>query len=121
MFIEIGQYLAQVASFGAHLLRAANGGTQNGCETNSCHNILLKITCEIELSHPTSVKCCHPERSEGSLSTGAEMLRFAQHDRTDLVRQNSLSWGIPYLSWDLAPRQQKISCTADHGYRFAFR
>ena len=25
--------------------------------------------------------CCHPERSEGSLSIGSEMLRYAQHDR----------------------------------------
>ncbi len=30
-----------------------------------------------------SVPCCHPERSEGSLSMGTEMLRFAQHDSTD--------------------------------------
>ena len=27
---------------------------------------------------------CHPERSEGPLSMGSEMLRYAQHDRTAL-------------------------------------
>jgi hypothetical protein len=29
----------------------------------------------------TSVPACHPERSEGSRSEGAEMLRCAQHDK----------------------------------------
>jgi hypothetical protein len=28
---------------------------------------------------------CHPERSEGSIAMGTEMLRCAQHDSTDLV------------------------------------
>src|SRR3989442_1597798 len=36
--------------------------------------------------------CCHPERSEGSVSMGREMLRCAQHDRTGFGRENS-SWG----------------------------
>jgi hypothetical protein len=29
---------------------------------------------------------CHPERSEGSLSMGKEMLRCAQHDSTEFGR-----------------------------------
>jgi hypothetical protein len=28
---------------------------------------------------------CHPERSEGSGSTGGEMLRYAQHDKAELI------------------------------------
>jgi len=35
-----------------------------------------------EIYQPTSVKFCHPERSEGSLSMGREMLRCAQGDNT---------------------------------------
>jgi len=30
----------------------------------------------------TATLTCHPERSEGSLSMGAELLRVAQHDIT---------------------------------------
>jgi hypothetical protein len=41
-------------------------------------------TADNEYSQPRSGIFCHPERSEGSLSMGTEMLRFAQHDRTDL-------------------------------------
>ena len=38
-----------------------------------------------EISQPKPViLACHPERSEGSGDRGAEMLRFAQHDITDL-------------------------------------
>jgi hypothetical protein len=31
------------------------------------------------VTHATS-PCCHPERSEGSVALGSEMLRYAQHD-----------------------------------------
>ncbi len=34
----------------------------------------------------TAALACHPERSEGSLAMGKEMLRCAQHDSTDFVR-----------------------------------
>ena|SRR6266571_5461134 len=40
-----------------------------------------------EISQPRSVIVCHPERSEGSLTMGRRMLRFAQHDRTGFDRE----------------------------------
>jgi len=44
-----------------------------------------------EFSRTRSVRCCHPECSEGSGSRGTEMLRFAQHDILGFGRENSLS------------------------------
>ncbi len=44
-----------------------------------------------EFSRPRSARCCHPERSEGSVSMGTQMLRCAQHDRTGFDGENSLS------------------------------
>ncbi len=38
-----------------------------------------------------TVAPCHPERSEGSVATGSEMLRCAQHDRRDLSGDEELS------------------------------
>jgi len=34
---------------------------------------------------------CHPERSEGSIAIGREMLRCAQHDRTGFDWEKSSS------------------------------
>src|SRR5260370_16141754 len=54
----------------------------------TCGSALLAacdVTCSInrlhdnELKQATSVLCCHPERSEGSVSMGTEMLRCPQH------------------------------------------
>ncbi len=39
-----------------------------------------------EFYQATSVIVCHPERSEGSVSMGTEILRFAQDDKTDFGR-----------------------------------
>jgi hypothetical protein len=46
-----------------------------------------------EFSQARSGMYCHPERSEGSLSMGTEMLRFAQHDNFGVGRYNSSSRG----------------------------
>ncbi len=43
-------------------------------------------TADYDFYQPRSGMCCHPERSEGSLSMGKELLRCAQHDRTDFGR-----------------------------------
>ena len=34
---------------------------------------------------------CHPERSEGSVSMGVEMLRFAQHDIAVLLPRHCIA------------------------------
>ena len=39
------------------------------------------IRAEIYLGMPAASPDCHPERSEGSIALGSEMLRCAQHDR----------------------------------------
>ncbi len=39
-----------------------------------------------EVYQAPSVIVCHPERSEGSVSMGTEILRFAQDDKTDFGR-----------------------------------
>src|SRR6266702_8941087 len=55
-----------------------------GLPTIQLFSAILSVhTCN-EIYQPTSVKCSHPERSEGSVSMGTQMLRFAQHDRTTL-------------------------------------
>ncbi|HEV2580984.1 MAG TPA: hypothetical protein VGT44_09035 [Ktedonobacteraceae bacterium] len=44
-----------------------------------------------ECSQPESVTNCHPERSEGSHSPGAEILRCAQDDKAGFDSEHSLS------------------------------
>jgi len=41
---------------------------------------------ENECSQPRAVICCHPERSEGSLSMSRQMLREARHDSSGFGR-----------------------------------
>src|SRR5690348_11198448 len=41
------------------------------------------------LGYTFGEKACHPERSEGSGSTGAEILRFAQDDSQDTTQVRS--------------------------------
>jgi len=52
---------------------------------------MRSASCAPEFSQPTSVMFCHPERSEGSISMGREMLRCAQHDSTGSENENSPS------------------------------
>jgi hypothetical protein len=63
---------------------------------------------------------CHPERSEGSLAMGREMLRCAQHDRAgDLVVEEELSSSFePCLNFIiriLLQNRQKFRCSAGNG------
>ena len=54
------------------------------------------------------VKDCHPERSEGSRSVDAEMLRCAQHDKGtqhDKVPQQDRVVLLRYLACLLLPHQ----------------
>jgi hypothetical protein len=44
-----------------------------------------------EVQRPRSEMGCHPEHSEGSVALGTEMLRCAQHDKTDLACETSSS------------------------------
>ncbi len=57
-----------------------------------------------EFSRTRSVRCCHPECSEGSGPRGTEMLRFAQHDILGFGRENSLSRSLDKSGY-LPPRQ----------------
>ncbi len=41
------------------------------------------VRADNELSRPSPVICCHPERSEGAVWPGTEILRCAQDDKTD--------------------------------------
>jgi hypothetical protein len=38
---------------------------------------------------------CHPERSEGPLTMGTEMLRYAQHDKGTLYDKGTLHDNVP--------------------------
>src|SRR2546426_524369 len=54
--------------------------------------------------------CCHPERSEGSVSMGREMLRCAQHDRTGFECVVTLSAAKGRSGWTV-----KISLVGKQG------
>jgi hypothetical protein len=65
-----------------------------------------------EFEQARSGRGCHPERSEGSLLMGPQMLRCAQHDRTGFGCENSSS-ALGVLS---AIQMKKVkSIIASHG------
>src|SRR6266496_871702 len=69
-------------------------------------------TADNEFSPPPSVQHCHPERSEGSLAMGTEMLRSAQHDRISFGWENSLSSSVPPLKRGLGLAASSYICGA---------
>src|SRR5579883_2784060 len=39
LYVQIRQHVGEGLAFGTHLLDAANGGAQDGCESNGCHEV----------------------------------------------------------------------------------